>query len=139
MGAVPSIASNKIAMGIKANSTNENSTISNDSESSFSTIQSDIADASEENQNISLMNQQNQGVIQSLQKIDQNQNKVLDINSLMAAFENYISIINEGSNDGVVGVPIKFYIRKYTRKQLIKLKTNSNASLEVKSTQETEN
>jgi hypothetical protein len=139
MGAVPSIASNKIAMGIKANSTNENSTISNDSESSFSTIQSDIADASEENQNISLMNQQNQGVIQSLQKIDQDQNKVLDINSLMAAFENYISIIKEGSDDGVVGVPIKFYIRKYTRKQLIKLKKNSNASLEVKSTQETKN
>ena len=52
-----------------------------------------------------------------LEKIDSGQNKMLDINSLMTAFEDYV----EKALAGNIGVPINFYLKSITRAQLAQM------------------
>lgn len=70
------------------------------------------------NQLLNMQSQMMQGLIHTLGQLDQATNKALDINSLMAAFENYIKDIKAKDKDGAVGVPIGFQIRRITSSQV---------------------
>lgn len=50
----------------------------------------------------------------SLGKIDDGANQVLDINSLMVAFEDYV----DKASHGEVGVPLSFYVKTMTKSEL---------------------
>lgn len=117
LGAVPSIASNKIKMGVNrlnrgikpvAEKSDQNSTAASEANSSI-----------ENQQAISIENLRSSSMLSSLQKIDERQNSMLDINTLLSSFENYVTEIK--SAEGIVGVPTEFHLRKLTREEIIEL------------------
>ena len=56
-----------------------------------------------------------EGVLSSLADIQADKIKVMDVNSLMAAFDTYIADINNGR---CTGVPINYFVKPITRSQL---------------------
>lgn len=58
-------------------------------------------------------------MISTMADIDKKDNKVLDINSLMTALDNYIDYVN--NEDGLKGAPVHFYTRTLTRSEILRL------------------
>jgi hypothetical protein len=124
MGAVPSIASSQLKQGIKqllqpdAEKVNGLlSTLSQSTTTGSETIDSGAENAKTGKRLLQLQNTTMQSVMRSLGDIDHGTNKVLDINSLMTAFENYLQAIK--ASNGSAGVPIHFYVKHLSRRQLI--------------------
>lgn len=124
MGAVPSISSNKIKMGVKQLASPDKEQISNllTNSSGPTTVDSEANEAVAKNRAVTINNMRLKSLMQGLQTIDERQNSLMDINSLMAAFENYLTEV-KGAN-GIVGVPIDFHLRKYNKSQLLDLWTS---------------
>ena len=61
----------------------------------------------------------------SLNEIDRQNNKIIDVNSMMSAFDNYLQQVTNG--DEIIGAPIRCYIKKLSKNQIIKLWLNKNA------------
>ena len=59
-----------------------------------------------------------QSVIQGLGTIDHGSNKVVDLNTLMNAFDNYIT---QASGEKSVGIPISFFFKKISKAQIARL------------------
>jgi DNA-binding ferritin-like protein (Dps family) len=51
--------------------------------------------------------------------MDSKANNIMDINSLMTAFENYVTAIK--AKEDVVGTPVNFYLKKLTAQNIAKL------------------
>ncbi|OHX63976.1 hypothetical protein [Flammeovirga pacifica] len=121
MGALPSIGSNQLSLGVNKLMKAENDTISKliSEGNAISTVDSSAEQSIEGKRNEVIQNAKVQSLIQGLQKVDSATNKVMDINSLMSAFENYLTTIK--SSDELVGIPIQFYLKKINRKQVVKL------------------
>ncbi|WP_148639400.1 hypothetical protein [Aquimarina longa] len=119
MGAVPSIASNKISLGVEKLSEIDPSlnlmTLSGEKETSES-VNSDAEKARLGAQLLTIQNAKTQSLLKGLSKIDHDSNTILDINSMMAAFENYLKEIKNKENN--VGVPINFYLKNLTQKEI---------------------
>ncbi len=121
MGAIPTISSTQIDMGVKQIMKPDQEAINqmmqvdtNGSEN----VQRGSDMSREGNQLLSIQKAKIQSVMQGLEKIDQGSNQVMDINSLMSAFDNYLQVISK-DND-ITGSPIRFYTKKITKNQLIK-------------------
>jgi len=56
-------------------------------------------------------------VLSKLDKIQSNEMLMLDVNSLMAAFDNFVTNIREGAG----GVPLNYYLRPITGPQLAQM------------------
>ena len=56
----------------------------------------------------------------------------MDINSLMSAFEDFLRNIK--NPDGVVGVPIQFFIKKIKKQRILELLQNKFSSESIKKT-----
>lgn len=126
MGAVPSIASSQLKSGVKRLLQPDADTISStlkalqpspDAPSTSIDAEADLAKAGNRLLNMQAANVQS--VMRGLGDIDHGSNKVFDVNSLMTAFENYLQCIRD--KDGSSGVPVKFYIKHITKKQLLEL------------------
>lgn len=124
MGAVPSIASSQLKQGVRqvlqpdAEKINGLlSTLSQSTANGSETIESGADNAKKGNRLLQLQTTSMQSVMRSLGDIDHGTNKVLDINSLMTAFENYLQAIREKEES--TGVPVHFYLKNITRRQLI--------------------
>ncbi len=59
-----------------------------------------------------------QNLIQGLGKIDQGANKVIDLNTLMNSFDNYLEEVHKEESSGM---PVSFMFRKITRAQLARM------------------
>lgn len=59
-----------------------------------------------------------QSVIQGLGTIDQGSNKVVDLNTLMNAFDNYIAQVSSADS---VGIPISFFFKRISRNRIARL------------------
>ena len=59
-----------------------------------------------------------QSALQGLGAIDHGSNKVVDLNTLMSAFENYITEVSDIKS---VGIPISFFFRKISRGHIARL------------------
>lgn len=66
---------------------------------------------------ISLKNAQISGVLSGLSEIDDGSNKVLDINSMMTAFEDYV----DKALGGELGMPVNYYLKSITKSQLAQM------------------
>ena len=53
--------------------------------------------------------------VSAIGKIDNDDNKVIDTNSLMTAFDDYVKLAKDGKCGGI---PINFYLKPLTPKQL---------------------
>ena len=60
-------------------------------------------------------------VMQGLSKLDDGQNKMLDITSMMVAFEDYVKAAMGTDENVKIGVPINYYIKPITRTQLAQM------------------
>ena len=68
-------------------------------------------------QMIALKNAQIQGVLTGLSEIDSESNQILDINSLMTAFEDYV----DKALAGELGVPISYYLKPIPKSLLAQM------------------
>ncbi|MEZ4918092.1 MAG: hypothetical protein R2792_03210 [Saprospiraceae bacterium] len=127
MGCIPSIKSNQIEMGVRTLAGFDEKTLSqslsvveNVSQSEKKTIKTSSESARKGAKVMAIRGATVQNVISGLGKIDQKSNQMLDINSLMVAFEDYLKEIKTGS----VGVPINFYFKKITQARIVQLWTD---------------
>jgi len=121
MGAVTSIASNKLKLGLEGlTKPSGYSKMSTDDD--MTTVDSSAAKSVRHKRAIERENLKNRSILNELQHADSKTNQILDINSLMAAFDNYISSV-KGAN-GITGIPIHFYTKKINKQKVIDLWLN---------------
>ena len=65
---------------------------------------------------ITLNNSYISEVVSNLSTVDNNNNKVIDVNSLMTAFDDYVQKAQEGNS----GVPINFFVRHIDKPMICK-------------------
>ena len=124
MGSIPSIKSNEVQIGVQSFSDFDGASsmaalqkIQNATASEQQTIGEAASAARTGSQMIALQNANVEAALSALAKIDDGQNKILDINSMMDALEDYVN----KCLDGNVGVPINYYIKPITKSQLAQM------------------
>jgi hypothetical protein len=118
MGSIPSIASNQLKYGIKKAAEFDPGILPliSGQDNEFETVDSDAEKAKMGAQVLTLQNAKLKNMLDSLGNLDRDANKMLDINSMMAAFENYLTAIKNKEEN--VGVPVSFNLKKITRSQI---------------------
>lgn len=124
MGSIPSIRSNQLQMGIGkftdidlARLASSSSLLSSVTSGEKKTV-SQGADAARTGARVMAMqNATIQGVLSGLGKIDQGANKIMDINTMMTAFEDYLEEVKKGEP----GIPVSFYFKPVSQRQLARL------------------
>lgn len=124
MGAIPSIKSNQLQMGVKGLTdfdfgklTSGLSSISNVTSSGKKTVEQSADAAKTGSQVFAMQGAIIQSIMSGLGTIDQGANKTMDINSMMTAFEDYLQEVKKGES----GVPVNFYLKTITQQQLAQL------------------
>jgi len=123
MGLIPSIKSNQVAMSVKAFDMNSDPMaavvkVQNATASEIDSIDDAAKSARTGAQFQSMKASQIQAALSTLSDIDNQNNKIIDTNSLMDAMEDYINKCIQG--DGV-GLPINYYVKPITKSQLAQL------------------
>ena len=141
-GAIPSIKSNEVQLAVQAythfdgKSAMENiAALQNATASEKDSVDNSAEAARLGNQMIALKNAQIKGVLEGLSVIDDGKNKILDINSMMTAFEDYVQKALKGDS----GMPINYYLKRITKSDLAEMwvqKYFPNKFLKVTSTED---
>jgi hypothetical protein len=121
MGVIPSIVASDVQIGVdkfaafdpksslEALSTIQNATVADQ------TTMKQSADAARTGaQMISMKNAEMKAALSALAEIDDGKNKVIDVNSMMTALEDYFKKAAEGSS----GVPINYFLKDITKGML---------------------
>ncbi|MGN0679560.1 MAG: hypothetical protein ACI4JS_07855 [Oscillospiraceae bacterium] len=123
-GSIPSIKSNQVKMAVKEFSSFDGKSAMNDLAGLQNAVASDkdsIDNSAEKarlgQEMVTLKNAQIQGVLSGLNEIDDGNNKIIDINSMMTALDDYI----EKAMGGEIGMPINYYIKPITKSQLAQM------------------
>ncbi len=123
-GSIPSIKSNQVKLAVQqfasfdGKSAMENiAALQNAVASDKDSVDASAQAARLGQQMLSLKNAQISGVLTGLSDIDDGNNKILDINSLMTAFEDYV----DKALSGELGVPINYYLKPITKSQLAQM------------------
>ena len=122
MGLIPSIKSNLIKTTVNTlkpdakEVMSQLSAIQGATDSVIKTIGSSASDAKVGSQYIELNNSYITNVVSNLGVIENNNNQVIDTNSLMTAFDDYVQQATKGED----GVPINFFIREITKSAIVK-------------------
>lgn len=124
MGLIPSIVSNTIKLAVDKFADFDPKTImggltsfENATSGDSTTVAKSAADAKTGAQMLSIQSSQVTNVMLGLAKTDVTNNQILDINSMMTAFEDYISKAIAGG----VGVPINYYVKSISRAELAQM------------------
>lgn len=123
-GSIPSIKSNQVKLAVKefanfdGKSAMENvAALQNMTASAKDSVDESAEKARTGEKMISLKNAQTKGVLEGLNEIDDGNNKILDINSLMNAFEDYIN----KALSGEIGMPVNYYLKPLSKSYLAKM------------------
>jgi len=124
MGCIPSIVSNEVELGVKAFSnfdpkdTMDNlASLANATSEDKGTVDAAAEAARTGARMMAMQNSTVTSVMSGLAKIEDGKNKMLDINSLMDAFQDFVTKALDGSS----GVPINYYLKPITRSQLAQM------------------
>ncbi len=124
MGSIPSIKSNEVKVAVKefANFDAEKmmgqlATLQNATAAEQDSVSSAAGASRTGNQMIQMQATQAKSVMTGLGEIDDGRNKMLDINSVMVAFEDYV----DKALSGNIGVPINYYIKSVPKAALAHL------------------
>lgn len=124
MGSIPSIRSNSVKIGVKefadfdgAKMMEKLATLHNATASEQDSVAASAEAARTGGKMVAFQAAQVKSVMAGLQDVDDGQNKMLDINSLMTAFEDYV----DKALTGNIGVPINYYLRDITKSALAHL------------------
>ncbi len=122
MGLIPSLKSNAVTTSIsqlRPDATDvmkQLSAIQGATDTDVESVSSESAKARAGQQFISLNNSYIDSVVSNLSTVDNNNNKIIDTNSLMTAFDDYVKKAAEGD----CGVPINFFVREITKSEIAK-------------------
>ena len=122
MGVIPSIKSKEVELGVKGFTSFDRAgkqvaTVDNLSKSSKKTVNQG-ANSARTGAKVAAMQGATIGsLLKSLGTIDKQANKMLDINSLMIAFEDYLQEIKNGKG----GIPIYYYFKELNQAQIVQL------------------
>jgi hypothetical protein len=124
MGSIPSIKSNMVKIGVKefadfdaAKMMEKLAVLQNATASDQDSVAKAAADARTGGQLTQMEATQVKSVMSGLGDIDDGQNKMLDINSVMTAFEDYV----DKALGGQIGVPINYYLKEVPKAALAHL------------------
>lgn len=124
IGSIPSITANDMAIGVKefakfdpAEMMGKLATLANATSAAQSSVQEGAQAARTGENMVQLRSSEITSVMSSLASTDDGSNKILDINSLMTAFEDYVNKAIEGN----VGAPINYYLKPITASQLAQM------------------
>lgn len=124
MGSIPSIKSNMVKIGVKefsefdpASMMGKLAALQNATASDQDSVSASAASARTGGQLTQMQATQVKSVMSGLGDIDDGQNKMLDINSLMTAFEDYV----DKALGGNIGVPINYYLKSLPKAALAHL------------------
>jgi hypothetical protein len=124
MGSIPSMKSNAVKMGVQqfssfdgASSMTQLATLQNNTAGDKDTVDSAATAARTGQQMLAMQNSKIQGVLTGLSQIDDQANKILDINSMMDAMDDYIA----KALDGKIGVPINYYLKPIPKSLLAEM------------------
>lgn len=118
MGSIPSIKLNQVKIGAKefskldpSDMMSQLATLANSTQKEHESLDASAAVARTGNQMVQLRGAEIQSVMTGLKNLDEGENKMLDINSLMTAFEDYVNKALGGN----LGVPINYYVKPITK------------------------
>ncbi|KLJ01916.1 hypothetical protein WQ56_03320 [Luteimonas sp. FCS-9] len=121
IGSIPSIKSNQVKMGVREFSDSDGSASMTALLKLQGVTQSDqqsvasSASAARTGQNlVALKSGQMESALSALKDIDDGANKIIDINSMMDALDDYV----QKCLDGKLGAPITYYLKRITASQL---------------------
>lgn len=124
MGSIPSIKSNEVRMGVKGFSDDDGAKsmaalmkLQNATASAQDSVDASASAARTGAQMIALQNSKISATLSGLADIDNQQNKMLDTNSVMDALDDYVQKCLAGN----IGVPINYYLKPITRSQLAQM------------------
>ncbi len=124
MGSIPSIKSNEVQIGVKqfadfdpASMMGKLATLQNATAADQDSVQNAAENARTGGKMMAIRSTEIKSVMSGLSTVDDGKNKMLDINSLMTAFEDYVQKAIEGK----VGVPITYYLKSITAAQLAQM------------------
>jgi hypothetical protein len=123
-GSIPSIKSNQVQIGVKtfadfdpAKMMTNLATLANATTNDKNSVAASATAARTGAQMLAIQGSQVANVMLGLGKIDDGVNKMLDINSMMTAFEDYV----DKAIAGEIGVPINYYVKSISRAQLAEM------------------
>ncbi|MCA9662913.1 MAG: hypothetical protein KC486_31525, partial [Myxococcales bacterium] len=124
VGAIPSIKSNEVKLGVKAfadfdpdKMMGKLATLANATDDEQRSVQQSAQAARTGQQMMAIRSSEIKSVLTSLGEISDQSNKILDVNSLMTSFEDYVNKALAGE----AGVPINYYLKPITASQLAQM------------------
>ncbi|WNG16251.1 hypothetical protein [Cystobacter fuscus] len=124
MGSIPSIKSNMVKLGVKqfaefdgAAMMEKLAALQNATATDMDSVAAAAEAARTGGQMTQMQATQIKSVMSGLSDLDARENKMLDINSLMTAFEDYVDKALAGN----IGVPINYYLKSLTKSALAHL------------------
>lgn len=124
MGVIPSLKSSEIQMGVKQfakfdpeSSMKQIQTIQNATMDSQKTVDSAAAAARAGGKMMAMEGGKVTAALAALGDIDKESNKILDINSMMEALDNYLA----GAAELTGGIPINYYLKPITKDMLAEM------------------
>jgi hypothetical protein len=124
MGLIPSIKSSAVKIGVQqfagfdAKSMGDQlAALQNATASDSDSVSASAANARTGGQMMSIQASKISSVMSSLKDLDESDNNILDINSVMTAFEDFVTQASQGN----VGVPINYYVKHIPKAALAHL------------------
>ncbi len=124
MGSIPSIKSNQVQLGVKGFADDDGAKsmaalqkIQNATATDQESVSQAASAARTGSQMIALQTAKVESALSALAKIDDGNNKMLDINSMMDAMDDYIQKCIAGN----IGIPINYYLKPITKSQLAQM------------------
>lgn len=126
MGVIPSLSSNQVKMSLSTLAKPDPQQIAQSisaigalAAADQHTLETGATESKAGMRMLKLQNSLVSSVLHELNTIDQGSNKVMDVNTLINAFEDYLSLIRQP--DSNAGVPINFYLKNISRSQIARL------------------
>lgn len=134
-GFIPSIKANPVKIGVKKFASFDPSAdmtqllkLDNFTQNQIATLQASATAARTKGEFVSLKTATIESVIGGLAAMEQQANSMLDINSMMEAFNDYITAATEDQagkeTTGTIGVPINYMLKPITKLQIAQLWVN---------------
>lgn len=127
-GYIPTLKSNEVAIGVKQFANFDPNAMMTDlaklsdfTAADRKTVQQAATAARTKGEFVQLKTAAISSVMQGLSNLDDGKNKMLDISSMMLAFEDYVKACSGADENVKVGLPINYYTKPITRSQLAQM------------------
>lgn len=124
MGVIPTIKSNAVKLGVMefskfdgAEAMTQLSALANFTGGEKDSITKSASDSRTGQEMLTMQSSKINAVLEGLSGIDDRSNQIIDINSVMTAYDDYTQKAMEGN----IGVPINYYLKDITKEELVEM------------------